>query len=55
MSCPTFNDDTADLTQCDYVSEWTDLEGLDLGKLLEVYKTLINHAYYIDFIEDNNV
>ena len=55
MSCPTFNDDTADLNNADYVSEWTDLEGLDLGKLLEVYKTLINHDNYIDFIQDNNV
>ncbi len=25
----------------DYVSEWTELDGLNVGKLLHIYKTLL--------------
>ena len=36
-----------DLDQIDYVSEWTDLEGLDLDKLLNIHrKELINKIEY---------
>ena len=41
MSCPTFVDGNPDLFNEDYVSEWTDLEGLNLDKLLYIYKTLL--------------
>ena len=41
MSCPTFVDGNHDLLHEDYVSEWTDLEGLNLDKLLYIYKTLL--------------
>ena len=47
VSCPLFNNNEPDLSQVDYVSEWTDLEGLELGKLLNIYKTeLINNEKY---------
>ena len=37
-SCPLFVNNELDYSQVDYVSEWTDLEGLDLNKLLEIHK-----------------
>ena len=46
-SCPLFNNNEPDLDQIDYVSEWTDLEGLDLDKLLNIHrKELINKIEY---------
>jgi len=41
MSCPTFVDGNPDLLNDDYVSEWTDFEGVNLSKLLDIYKTLL--------------
>ena len=41
MSCPTFVDGQPDRLNEDYVREWMDLEGVDLGKLLDIYKTLL--------------
>ena len=47
QSCPLFNNNECDYSQIDYVSEWTDLEGLELGKLLNIYKTeLLNNEKY---------
>ncbi len=48
-SCPTFTDGTPDLDQTDYVSEWTELEDVDLSKLLYVHRQLITQdavTYY---------
>ena len=46
-SCPLFNNNEPDLDQIDYVSEWTDLEGLELGKLLNIHRIeLINKIEY---------
>ena len=41
MSCPTFVDGNPDLLNEEYVSDWTDLEGLNLDKLLYIYKSLL--------------
>ena len=41
MSCPTFVDGNPDLLNDDYVSEWSDFEGVNLSKLLDIYKTLL--------------
>jgi len=41
MSCPTFVDGQPDLLNDDYVSEWSDFEGVNLSKLLDIYKTLL--------------
>ena len=41
MSCPSFVDVNPDTFNEDYVSEWCDLEGLDLGKLLYIYRSLL--------------
>jgi len=47
-SCPMFKDGTGDFGMTEYVSEWTDLEGLRLDKLLSIYKfeilNQINHG-----------
>ena len=38
-SCPLKLNNEPDFERTDYVEEWQDLEGLDLGKLLYIYKT----------------
>ena len=46
-SCPLKVDNTGDFDHIDYVSEWTDLEGLDLNKLLEIHRIeLFNKVNY---------
>ena len=46
-SCPLKVDNTGDFEQEDYVSEWTDLEGLELVKLLNIHRIeLINRIEY---------
>ena len=37
-SCPLKLDNTGDFEYADYVSEWQDLEGLDLNKLLNIHR-----------------
>ena len=54
-SCPLKVDNTGDFTQEDYVSEWTDLEGLELDKLLNIYKTeLFNKVNYGGSLSNND-
>ena len=46
-SCPLKLNNIPDFNHIDYVSEWTDLEGLELGKLLNIYKIeLLNNEKY---------
>ena len=46
-SCPANVDGTGDFDTWDYVSEWTDLEGLDMNVLLNIHKAeLINKLDY---------
>ena len=47
-SCPLFVNNEPDLDQIDYVSEWTDLEGLELGKLLNIHKTELLYKQFLD-------
>ena len=48
MSCPLNVDNTGDFDHVDYVSEWTDLEGVSLSELLNIHHACIlnyvNHA-----------
>ena len=37
-SCPLFVNNKPDYSQVDYVSEWTDLEGVSLDKLLYIHR-----------------
>ena len=43
-SCPTFVDGTPDKDLWDYVSEWTDLEDVNLDKLFFIHKSLVTDA-----------
>ena len=46
-SCPQFVNGTGDFDQEDYVSEWTDWEGVDVKLLLNIHKfELINKVQY---------
>jgi hypothetical protein len=40
-SCPTFTDGRPDTANWDYVSEWTELEDVDLSKLFAVHRSLV--------------
>ena len=40
-SAPSFQDNTADLDNSDYVSDWTDWEGVDMDLLFKIHKTCI--------------
>ena len=39
-SCPLKVNNEPDFNHIDYVSEWTDLEGVNLGKLLDINRRL---------------
>jgi len=41
MSCPTFVDGNPDKSMEDFVSDWTDWEGVNFSLLLDIYKTLL--------------
>ena len=47
-SCPLFVNNEPDLDQIDYVSEWTDLEGINLNKLFNIHRielfNKVNHG-----------
>ena len=45
-SCPQNIDGTGDFDHWDYVSEWTELEDVDLSKLFYVHKQLVTDAVY---------
>ena len=45
-SAQTFTDGSTHWEQWDYVSEWTDLEGVNLDKLLDVHKTCLEYKNY---------
>ena len=48
MTCPQFTDGTGDFDNEEYVSDWTDLEGVNIGLLFDIYKVellnKINHG-----------
>ena len=53
-SCQANVDGTGDFDCCDYVSEWTDLEGLDMNSLLAIHKAeLINKLDYAGSLMHN--
>ena len=46
-SCPLNVDETGDFTCEDYVSEWTDWEGVDMNELLAIHRCeLLNKTQY---------
>ena len=41
-SAPWRKDGTVDTAQMDYVSEWQDMEGVDIARLMDIVKRLID-------------
>ena len=68
ISAPTFKSGGYDESQLDLVSNWTDLEGVNIGSLFEIYRDLTwqqshdstekvsnDFAEYVDDVETNGV
>jgi len=45
ISAPSLISGGYDKNQLDYVSEWTDLEGVNLSELFEIYRKLVQREY----------
>ena len=46
-SCPQYDNGTGDFDNADYVSEWTDWDGVDMNLLLAIHRCeLINKVQY---------
>ena len=44
-SCPQNVDGTGDFDAADYVSDWEDLEGVDLKLLLNIHRSCLQNAW----------
>ena len=54
-SCPQNIDGTGDFDQWDYVSEWTDWEGVDMNELLAIHKVcILNKTQYAGSLSLND-
>ena len=54
-SCPLCIDGTGDFDVEDYVSEWTDWEGVDMNELLAIHKTcILNKTQYAGSLSLND-
>ena len=54
-SCPLNVDGTGDFDCEDYVSEWTDWEGVDMNELLAIHKTcILNKTQYAGSLSLND-
>ena len=54
-SCPLCVDETGDFDSTDYVSEWTDWEGVDMNKLFNIHKfCILNKINYAGSLTHND-
>ena len=54
-SCPLNVDETGDFECADYVSEWTDWEGVDMNELLAIHKVcILNKTQYAGSLSLND-
>ena len=54
-SCPLNVDETGDFNCEDYVSEWTDWEGVDMNELLAIHKVcILNKTQYAGSLTHND-
>tara|TARA_Y100001963_G_C6743236_1_gene430140 strand:+ start:792 stop:1022 length:231 start_codon:yes stop_codon:yes gene_type:complete len=44
-SCPQFDNGTGDFDNADYVSEWTDWEGVDINNLFNIHSFCLNNLW----------
>ena len=50
-SCPQNIDGTGDFDQWDYVSEWTDWEGVNMSLLFKILRSMLSlHIIYLEHI-----
>jgi len=54
-SCPTFTNGTPDTANSDYVSEWTELEDVDLSKLFALHRSLVIVDVFHKDVKDSYV
>ena len=47
-SCPLFVNNKPDYSQVDYVSNWTDLEGVSLDKLFNIHRIELLYKQFLD-------
>ena len=52
LSAPTFESGGYDDTQIDYVSEWTDWEGVNMDKLFGIYRNMVAEFHYNEIIKE---
>ena len=53
-SAPTFVDNSVDISMTDYVSDWTDWEGVNMSLLFQIHRTCLHlkqdHANSVSLI-----
>ena len=52
LSAPTFESGGYDDTQIDYVSEWTEWEGVNMDKLFGIYRNMVAEFHYNEIIKE---
>ena len=45
-SAPTYDDNSVDYDMRDYVSDWTEWEGVNVNNLLEIHRELLLTKYH---------
>ena len=50
-SCPLKVNNKPDYSQADYVSEWTDWEGVNMDKLFGIYRTMAAQFHYDEILK----
>ena len=50
-SCPWLKDGTVEEENYDYVSEWTDWEGVDMAKIFGIYRTMAAQFHYDEILK----
>ena len=51
LSAPSFESGGYDENQLGYVSEWTDWEGVNMDKLLGIYRTMVAEFHYDEILK----
>ena len=52
LSAPSFESGGYDDTQIDYVSEWTDWEGVNMDKLFGIYRNMVAEFHYDEILKE---
>ena len=52
LSAPSFNNGGYDENQVDYVSEWTDWEGVNMDQIFGIYRNMVAEFHYDEIIRE---